>query len=154
MGVIKKNVGFSGRDQEKVVKFPVALKFLKGVTQLCGKFRGVSSGIFKSKVKNIKVFLELVLISLRHLELYFWPCQPQTQNNSNIAKRYLIKSFTDPGRLTIGQYYIMRTCLLYGKSPPSVTCHPQLMTFKHSPHLFAPACPNPINITTMARHHT
>ena len=36
-----------------------------------------------------------------HFELYFWPCQPQTQNDSNIAKTYLIKSFTDPVRLGI-----------------------------------------------------
>ena len=25
-------------------------------------------------------------------------------------------------------------------------CHPQLMNFKHPPHLFAPACPNPTNV--------
>ena len=55
------------------MEFPVVLKFLKGVTQLCGKSRGVLSGISKGKVKNIKVFLELVLISLGHFELYFWP---------------------------------------------------------------------------------
>ena len=79
----------------------MALKFLKGVAQFFGKPRGVLSGISKGKVKNIKIFLELVLMSLGHFELYFWPCQPQTQNGSNIAKRYLIKSFTDPVRLGI-----------------------------------------------------
>ena len=28
------------------------------------------------------------------------------------------------------------------------------MAFKHTPHHFAPACTNPMNMTTMARHHT
>ena len=79
----------------------MVLKFLKAVTQLCGKSRGVLSGISKGKVKDIKNFLELVLMSSGHFELYFWPCQPQTQNDSNIAKTYLIKSFTDPVRLGI-----------------------------------------------------
>ena len=79
----------------------MVLKFLKGVTQLCGTSRGVLSGISKGKVKDIKNFLELVLMSSGHFELYFWPCQPQTQNDSNIAKTYLIKSFTDPVRLGI-----------------------------------------------------
>ena len=79
----------------------MVLKFLKGVTQLCGKSRGVLSGISKGKVKDIKNFLELVLMSSGHFELYFWPCQPQTQNDSDIAKTYLIKSFTDPVRLGI-----------------------------------------------------
>ena len=83
------------------MEFPVALKFLKGVAQFFGKSRGVLSGISKGKVKNINIFLELVLMSLGHFELYFWPCQPQTQNDSNIAKRYQIKSFTDPVRLGI-----------------------------------------------------
>ena len=79
----------------------MVLKFLKGVTQLCGTSRGVLSGISKGKVKDIKNFLELVFMSSGHFELYFWPCQPQTQNDSNIAKTYLIKSFTDPVRLGI-----------------------------------------------------
>ena len=40
----KNNVEFSGRDQEKITwNFQgswLALKFMKGVTQLCGVFRG------------------------------------------------------------------------------------------------------------------
>ena len=51
----------------------------------------------------------------------------------------------------------MRTSLLYLKSPPFVNCIviPTLwITFKYPPNLFAPACPSPINMTTMTRHHT
>ena len=44
---------------------------------------------------------------------------------------------------------------LLKKSPFCDFCHPHLMTFKHDPHLFAPACPNLVNMTIMTRqHHT
>ena len=51
----------------------------------------------------------------------------------------------------------MRTSLLFVKSPRfvnSIVIPTQWITFKHPPHLFAPACPSPINMTTMTRHHT
>ena len=104
-----------------------------------------------------------VLISLGHFELLFWPYQPQTRQTTvawwkEVSDKIFYSIYTV--RLAIKFH---NTAVLHSENLPSLWKefpfydlhrHPQMMTFKHPPHLFVPACPNPINVETMTRHHT
>ena len=84
-----------------------------------------------------------VLISLGHFELLFWPYQPQTRQTTvawwkEVSDKIFYSIYTV--RLAIKFH---NTAVLHSENLPSLWkeppfCdlhrHPQLMTFKHSPH--------------------